>query len=339
MQKNNNRVIKFVILVLAVIILSIVFWKPLIGLFSNLERLKEFILNFGVFSPLIFIILIILQVLIAPMPGQAAGFASGYLFGTILGTIYSMIGLIIGSYIAFSLSRKFGRPFVEKVVDKKTLNKFDKLCLNKGIFTLFLIYLLPALPDDAICYIAGLTKIRIKHLMIISTIGRFPGFLVLNLVGDGVASYNPKFSILLFTILMIISIFVYLYRNGIENLMVKMTNSIKTIFIALGLLLVLLGIIIVVSPIGQSGLIISVIGLLVILRGATMHGKKHIHEQKVATDEEIETDTNNEDEESQEEDDSEGLEKDDNEESEENINKDESEPEEELEDYEEEIKH
>lgn len=228
MFKKNNRTIKFVIFVLVMIAIGVLFWNPLMTLFSNLDKLKEFILGFGVFSPIVFIILIILQVLIAPIPGQAAGFASGYLFGTVLGTIYSMIGLIIGSYIAFSLSRKFGRPFVEKVVNQKTLNRFDKLCLKGGIFALFLIYLLPALPDDAICYIAGLTKIRIRHLMIISAIGRFPGFLVLNLVGDGIASYNPKFSILLFNILMVVSIFVFLYRTSIENLMIKIMNTIKS---------------------------------------------------------------------------------------------------------------
>ncbi len=223
---NNHKIVKFVILVSAIILLTFLFWKPLLTLFSNVDKLKGFILSFGILSPLIFILLVITQVLLAPVPGQAAGFASGYIFGTLMGTIYSMIGLIIGSYIAFVLARKYGRPFVEKVVDKKTLQKFDKICLNNGVFTLFLIYLLPALPDDAICYIAGLTKIRIRNLVLISAIGRFPGFLVLNLVGDGVASSNIKFSLILFSVLMVVSLFIYLYKNNLEKIMI---NSIKLI--------------------------------------------------------------------------------------------------------------
>tara|TARA_Y100000310_G_scaffold6967_2_gene7730 strand:+ start:120 stop:833 length:714 start_codon:yes stop_codon:yes gene_type:complete len=223
---NNKKTIKFVVLLVIIIFLTILFWKPLIAIFSNVDKFKEFVLSFGILSPLIFILLVVTQVLLAPVPGQAAGFASGYIFGTLMGTIYSMIGLVIGSFIAFILARRYGRPFVEKVVDKKTLQKFDKICLNNGLFTLFLIYLLPALPDDAICYIAGLTKIRIRKLVLISAIGRFPGFLVLNLVGDGVASYNTQFSLILFGILMVVSLFIYLYRNSLEKMMI---NSIKLI--------------------------------------------------------------------------------------------------------------
>jgi len=66
-----------------------------------------------------------------------------------------LVGLIIGSFITFYLARKLGRPFVEKIVDKKTLNKFDKKIRKKGLFILFLIYILPGLPDDIIGYIAG----------------------------------------------------------------------------------------------------------------------------------------------------------------------------------------
>lgn len=199
---------------------------PLYKFFKNPDKIKNFVLSFGIFSPLVFILLQILQVLIAPIPGQIAGFVSGYIFGTFKGTIYTMIGTVLGSTIAFVLARKFGRPFVEKVIDKTTLKKFDYISEEKGTFALFLIYLLPALPDDAISFIAGLTKIPIKKLVLITFLGRLPGFIILNMVGSGVANAQAKFSVILFSILMVVSFLIYIYREKLE---IISTNTVENI--------------------------------------------------------------------------------------------------------------
>lgn len=217
-MNKNKAIIQFIAFILVLAAVSIIFFKPLVSLFSNADNLKNFILQFGSVSIILFILLAACQVLIAPIPGQAMGFAGGYIFGAFQGFLYSMMGLIIGSYFAFRLSRKFGRPFVEKIVDKRTLNKFDNISGKRGPFILFLIYLLPFLPDDAVCYIAGLTKIKITHLVIISAIGRFPGFMVLSIVGAGFASDNSVFSMILLASLMIISFLIYLFRNRLEKL-------------------------------------------------------------------------------------------------------------------------
>jgi len=205
----------------------VLFWKPLMTLFSSPEQVKNFVSSFGIWAPIIFIFLVMLQVLLAPIPGQVAGLAGGYIFGTALGTLYSMIGLVLGSFIVFLLSRKLGRPFIEKVVDKKTLSKFDKIITEKGLFPLFLIYLLPALPDDAVSYIAGLTKFKIGTLMVISAVGRLPGFLVLSLVGAGISSSNSYFSISIFAVMVVVSVIIFLKREKLENIMLNIIKKFK----------------------------------------------------------------------------------------------------------------
>lgn len=211
MKANNTaiRILGFLFFLIFLAILAFFLWKPLAFLFSDIAILKNFILKFGFYSFLIFILLVILQVMLAPVPGQIIGVAGGYVFGAFFGTIYSMIGLVIGSFIVFSLSRKFGRPFVELIIKKETLKKFDFFSHKNASFILFLLYLLPAIPDDALCYIAGLTKIRIRTLLIISAIGRFPGFLVLNIVGSGLSSQNYVFSLSLLIIAVAFSFFIF----------------------------------------------------------------------------------------------------------------------------------
>ncbi len=227
-MKKSTTIINFIALIIVLIIFSIILWKPITTLATSPQAIKEFISQFEILAPVALITLIALQVLLAPIPGQAAGLAAGFLYGPIVGTIYSMIGLILGTYIAFILARKFGRPFVEKTISKETLKKFDHLSHKAGLITLFIIYLLPALPDDAISFIAGLTKIKIRTLVIISAIGRLPGFIILNIVGASLASNNSQSIIIIFIIFMFLSIILFLNKNKIEKLFLKIKNKSKS---------------------------------------------------------------------------------------------------------------
>ncbi len=227
-MQRKHVILNLIVIVLILVVCGIIFYDNFLNVLDNKIALKNYLLGFGFLAPIVLIIFIALQVLFAPIPGQAAGLAAGFVFGPILGTIYSMIGLIIGSYIAFFLSRKYGRPLVEKFVKKETLAKFDHFSSETGLITLFVIYLLPALPDDAICYIAGLTKIKMRNLLIVSAIGRLPGFIVLNLVGSGLASENSRFSLVLFGFFIAISIVLFIYQKQIEKIMIKFTNRFRT---------------------------------------------------------------------------------------------------------------
>ena len=216
-MKKEARILEFVALIVLIIVLSILFWKPFTRLFSNLDDIRDFILDFGALAPIIFILFGALQTLISPLPGQLAGLASGYIFGAFAGTIYSMLGVVIGSSIAFFIGRRYGRPIVEKFVDERKLRKADRIIHKGGRYIIFLIFLLPGLPDDIACYAAGLTSIKIRTLVVIAAIGRFPGFLMLNLAGAGVASGNSKIFWIFFAVMVLGALIVYIYRNKIEK--------------------------------------------------------------------------------------------------------------------------
>lgn len=177
--------------VTAVLLGAAVLWgQPIIDALSNKEQAKDLIESAGIFGPLVFILIQIAQVVVAPLPGQVSGLVGGYLFGVTLGTAYSLIGASIGFLIIFALARKLGRPFVERFFSKELISKFDYITESKGTLALFLIFLLPAFPDDLICYLAGLSKIPIWKLLLISIAGRLPGYLVLSMTGSGLSYEN-----------------------------------------------------------------------------------------------------------------------------------------------------
>lgn len=105
------------------------------------EAIRTFVLSFGLWAPVIYIGITVAQVVIAPIPGQVLGVA---------GTVYSLIAVAIGSGLTALLTRRYGRPYVERVVTPETLARFDGVRDGDATAGLFLAYLVPGLPDDAL---------------------------------------------------------------------------------------------------------------------------------------------------------------------------------------------
>lgn len=190
-QKNNNRLPLVALLPIVVVIGILIYWGwPYLTLLSDPDQVREIIIQSGTWGPLVFILMQVVQVLVAPIPGQVVGLIGGFLFGPFWGLLYTIIGATIGFTLVFLLSRKLGRPFVERFVDKKNMDRFDHLTEEKGAWVFFFIFLLPAFPDDLIAFIAGLTTIPIGTLVLISIAGRLPGYAVLSFTGNGLTYEN-----------------------------------------------------------------------------------------------------------------------------------------------------
>jgi uncharacterized membrane protein YdjX (TVP38/TMEM64 family) len=194
-------------------------------LYQDHEEFKKVISSYGAYAPLAYILLQIIQVVIAPIPGGAIEFLGGVMFGVKAGLIYSMIGLILGSWLAFSLARIFEKVAVEKFVSEKTRKKFDYLVEHEGVILSFILFLLPGFPKDALCYILGLTPMHLGIFLIISSIGRIPGTLMATLQGAKAFEHQYyTFGILLGGSALVILIF-YIYHEEIHNLVKKLKGE------------------------------------------------------------------------------------------------------------------
>jgi uncharacterized membrane protein YdjX (TVP38/TMEM64 family) len=162
-----------------------------------------------------------LQVIAAPVPGEATGLLGGILYGPALGLTLSTIGLTLGSWINFSLSKTFGRPFVDRFVSTKTMDKYDYLLHHKGAFLVFVLFLIPGFPKDLLCYIIGLGHLSTREFLIISTVGRFGGTVLLTLGGAYLRHQQYyRFSILLGVAVVIIFLSM-VYKDKLETLFRK----------------------------------------------------------------------------------------------------------------------
>jgi len=168
--------IALIVGVLAVLAAPLVLWWEEISLaFANRESVVEEIRVAGAWGPLVLIGLSIGQTLVAPIPGQVINFVAGYLYGPWMGMVYSWLGLALGAGLAMLLARFAGRPLVERLVSARSLGQIDRLAAGKGLGFFFLFFLIPGLPDDLLCFVAGLTPLPLRVLWPMAAVARVPG--------------------------------------------------------------------------------------------------------------------------------------------------------------------
>ena len=197
------------------------------NLYQDHEEFKRIISSYGAYAPLAYILLQILQVVIAPIPGGAIEFLGGVIFGVKAGFIYSMIGLILGAWLAFSLARIFEKVAVEKFVSEQTRKKFDYLVEHEGVILSFILFVIPGFPKDALCYILGLTPMHLGIFLIISTIGRIPGTLMACLQGAKALEHQYNLFIILSVISAGVILVFYIYHDKIHHLVKKLKREKK----------------------------------------------------------------------------------------------------------------
>lgn len=181
--------------------------------FTDKDRIRQVLKAAGPLAPLFFILVQVLQVVFAPVPGEATGFLGGFLFGVPLGMLYSTIGLTVGSALAFLLGRWLEIHFVTKVVKPETLKRFDFLMEHQGALLAFFLFVIPGFPKDYLCFILGLSQMSLRLFLVLCTVGRLPGTLMLTLQGAKIYEGDYLFSAFLFVLCLLLGLVLYYYRE------------------------------------------------------------------------------------------------------------------------------
>jgi len=148
--------------------------------------LKAWFDGWGAVSAWVFLGVQFLQVVVAPIPGQFVGLLGGFVFGFWRGLALNVLGNAVGSLAAMLLTRFFGERVMRPFVPAHLLERFDRVIHEGGLANFFMLYLLPGTPKDAICFMAGLTRFPVWKLILVNTLGRLPGLVVLTFTGAAV---------------------------------------------------------------------------------------------------------------------------------------------------------
>jgi uncharacterized membrane protein YdjX (TVP38/TMEM64 family) len=218
MGKHIKDKLQSIILILLYILFVVFIWYYVSSFLVDKEAVRTIVSNYGIFAPMIFILIQICQNIFAPIAHYPILIAGGFIFNPYLGTLYNWIGTVIGTYLVILLARKFGRPLVNKMVSKKFIDKYDHLIQKLSPFGLFLILALPIFPDDEISYLIGVSSMPLKHIIFAILLGKIPGA-ALAFIGD--KALNGSFIVLVIQISVLIIGSLFYFRKNIINLFKK----------------------------------------------------------------------------------------------------------------------
>lgn len=213
---------KRLILLLSGILLALVFVFPQsrgyffewVDLFQGLdiEKIKAYILSFGLLAPVISFLLMVFQAILAPLPAFLITFANAALFGWVYGAALSWVSAMVGAVLCFYIARLLGRDVVEKLTTKMALESIDAFFERHGVYAILIARLLPFISFDVVSYAAGLTSMRLGAFWVATGIGQLPATLVYSYVG-GMLTGGTQTLVYGLLILFSLTILIYLIKR------------------------------------------------------------------------------------------------------------------------------
>ena len=189
---------------------------PMVEFANDPERFREWVDASGIWGRVLFVGMVVLQVVVAFIPGEPVELAAGYAFGFWEGSALTMAGFLLGSWLVFALVRKFGVKLVEVFFHK---NKIAELRFlqnpRKAKIIAFLLMLIPGTPKDFLSYFAGLTPLTLSQWLRIVAFARIPSLVTSSLTGAAAGEENYLLSGVMLAVTLIISIAGILYYRHI----------------------------------------------------------------------------------------------------------------------------
>lgn len=187
---------------------------------------RNWIDGFGIFGPVIFVGMIVLQVVFAIVPGEPFEIGAGYAFGIVEGILLSVLGFVIGSIIIFLVVRKFGDEVVEVFFSSQKTERLKAMLENKNSrMVIFLLFLIPGTPKDLITYVAALTPISFSDMIFLVSVARLPSLVTSVVAGDALGEERVVAAVVVFVITALISMTgAYIYRKVSDRKLMRTRN-------------------------------------------------------------------------------------------------------------------
>lgn len=138
---------------------------------ANISTLKELISKSGKWAPIVYTTILTLALVcfcFIPLLNTALAVLGIALFGAKIAFLTNMIAIFFSTSILFFIGDKLGEKFVVKLIGKEALINTQNKIDHKSKFWLPIIFIAPGVPDEAVCLVAGMTKMKYWYLLLVS---------------------------------------------------------------------------------------------------------------------------------------------------------------------------
>lgn len=218
-RRKALSVLTIIIIAILVLGLGWLIGRPLMEALRNKESFRAWIQAQGFLKYFIMAGLMILQIIIAVIPGGPIEVAAGYAFGTWMGTLVCVAGSLLGTALVFWLTRRFGMKLVQVFVSQDKIDSFAFLHSEKRLnATIFILFLVPGVPKDILTYLAGLMPIRMWTFVWLSNLARLPSIFLSAMGGHSLGERNFRLTMLIVAAgLLLAGLLTWLYRRHLNG--------------------------------------------------------------------------------------------------------------------------
>lgn len=159
---------------IALVVISLLIFQNYSDSF-DLGQIRQYVKDFGVWAPLIFIILYTFGTVF--VPSTPPMIIAGILFGLWYGLLYTIVGGMLSAIMVFILSRKLGKDGVEKILAHKYLKhlgEYNKRLEKGAVWDLIFLRVIPFMPFNALNILMGVSRIKTRDYIIGTLIGFIP---------------------------------------------------------------------------------------------------------------------------------------------------------------------
>ncbi|MGE6369994.1 TVP38/TMEM64 family protein [Planococcus kocurii] len=207
-KSRASQIAKWLLIAVAA---GLVIWLSRSVFQVDANDLRKWILSFGLWSPVIYILIYTVRPLIF-FPASILSIAGGLAFGAWLGTLYTIIGATLGAMLSFYVAKTLGNKLVRKTWTGN-VRKIQSQMEQNGFFYVLLFRFIPVINFDLISYVAAFAKVRFTSFALATFIGIIPGTFAYNFLGSSFVSGNPKIIILAVVVFVIMTVVPITLRN------------------------------------------------------------------------------------------------------------------------------
>lgn len=150
-----------------------IFYVAIAGTAHQVEwvtRLREAAAAWGPLAPVVYTLVVIVEVLVAPIPGALLYAPGGAIFGGFAGGSLSLVGNVIGAGLACALGNLFGgRVLGRQQADPQLIERLRE----RGLWVVLLLRANPLTSSDLVSYAAGLAGVA-PWKVAVGTLGMAP---------------------------------------------------------------------------------------------------------------------------------------------------------------------
>jgi len=124
-----------------------------------LDRVREVVASWGPLAPVVYTLAVVVEVIVAPIPGTLLYAPAGAIFGGFVGGSLSLVGNVAGAAVCAVIGRMIGERVLARRVDGSQLGRYRTLLEQRGMWLVLLLRLNPLTTSDLVSYAAGVAGV------------------------------------------------------------------------------------------------------------------------------------------------------------------------------------